>query len=114
MSDLDGMAFEALADLREEVDKKMKDILNADKEELAAKERLLGVTSKPTRSTKGSTIAAKYRNPKDPSQTWSGRGLPPRWMSESGKRKEYFLIENIQKRAKQKEDSNAGADAYAE
>ena len=30
--------------------------------------------------TKNSKIAAKYHNPEDPSQTWSGRGLTPKWM----------------------------------
>ena len=24
--------------------------------------------------------AQKYRNPEDPSETWSGRGRPPRWV----------------------------------
>jgi len=24
----------------------------------------------------------KYRNPKDPEQTWTGRGKPPRWLKE--------------------------------
>lgn len=27
-------------------------------------------------------VAPKYRNPNDPSQTWSGRGRTPRWMQE--------------------------------
>jgi DNA-binding protein H-NS len=27
----------------------------------------------------GRTVAAKYRNPADPAQTWSGRGKRPRW-----------------------------------
>ncbi|GAA0706009.1 H-NS histone family protein [Dyella marensis] len=26
------------------------------------------------------TVAAKYRNPEDPSQTWSGRGKRPLWL----------------------------------
>ncbi|MEO1867651.1 MAG: H-NS histone family protein [Methylococcales bacterium] len=30
--------------------------------------------------TKNSKVAAKYRNPEDSSQTWSGRGLTPKWM----------------------------------
>jgi DNA-binding protein H-NS len=29
--------------------------------------------------SKRSKVAAKYRNPADHSQTWSGRGRPPRW-----------------------------------
>jgi len=30
--------------------------------------------------TKNAKVAAKYRNPEDSSQTWSGRGLTPKWM----------------------------------
>lgn len=30
--------------------------------------------------SKNAKIAAKYRNPQDASQTWSGRGLTPKWM----------------------------------
>ena len=25
-------------------------------------------------------VPAKYRNPRNPSQTWSGRGMKPRWL----------------------------------
>lgn len=32
---------------------------------------------------KGGAIAIKYRNPKDSSQTWSGRGRKPRWITEA-------------------------------
>jgi DNA-binding protein H-NS len=35
-----------------------------------------GATGKTTRAK----VAPKYRNPQDASQTWSGRGLKPRWM----------------------------------
>ena len=40
-------------------------------------------------------VAPKYRDPKDRSQTWAGRGLQPRWLKEaikSGKKLESFLI----------------------
>lgn len=33
-------------------------------------------------STKKRTVAAKYQNPSDPAQTWSGRGRKPRWVDE--------------------------------
>lgn len=29
----------------------------------------------------GSTVAPKYRNPNDPSQTWTGRGKQPLWLA---------------------------------
>jgi DNA-binding protein H-NS len=47
------------------------------------------------KTTKGSKVAAKYRNPGNTKETWSGRGLPPRWMADlikKGKKREDFLI----------------------
>ena len=35
----------------------------------------------PRKSTKGSTVAPKYRNPANPAETWSGRGKHPRWLA---------------------------------
>jgi DNA-binding protein H-NS len=32
------------------------------------------------RSSKGSKAPIRYRNPNDASQTWSGRGLKPKWL----------------------------------
>jgi DNA-binding protein H-NS len=40
----------------------------------------------------GSKGVAKYRNPKDPSQTWNGRGRRPLWMAKAGGDIERFLI----------------------
>lgn len=36
-------------------------------------------------------VAPKYRDPAT-GQTWTGRGRAPRWMAESGKPRESFLI----------------------
>jgi DNA-binding protein H-NS len=44
------------------------------------------------RAGKGSKIAPKYCNPKDPSQTWTGRGRRPKWMVEAGGDMKRFLI----------------------
>ena len=44
-------------------------------------------------SKAGSTVAAKYRGPNG--ETWSGRGLMPRWLSTlvaQGRKKEEFAI----------------------
>lgn len=52
-----------------------------------------GVARKST--GKGSKVAPKYRNPANAQETWSGRGLPPRWMAsliKKGKKREDFLI----------------------
>ena len=37
-------------------------------------------------------VAPKYRNPKDPSQTWTGRGRRPLWIVEAGGNINRFLI----------------------
>jgi DNA-binding protein H-NS len=47
------------------------------------------------RGGKGRKVAAKYVNPDDPSETWTGRGRKPRWLSaklKDGDRIEKFLI----------------------
>jgi len=48
------------------------------------------------KSTAGTKVAPKYRNPDQPSQTWSGRGKHPKWMTDamaaSGRKPDDFLI----------------------
>jgi DNA-binding protein H-NS len=44
------------------------------------------------REGKRSKTAPKYRNPKDPSQTWTGRGRRPNWIVEAGGDPKKFLI----------------------
>lgn len=47
------------------------------------------------RGGKGRTVAAKYVNPDDPSETWTGRGRKPRWLNaklQEGAKLERFLI----------------------
>lgn len=49
--------------------------------------------SKGAKKTAGSTVAAKFRGPKG--ETWSGRGLTPRWLAAlvaQGSQKEDFAI----------------------
>lgn len=48
-----------------------------------------------TRGGKGGNAVAKYRDPKNSANTWSGRGRPAKWLAdyiESGKDKDDFLI----------------------
>src|SRR3546814_6553760 len=43
-------------------------------------------------------VAPKYRNPANAKETWSGRGLQPRWLAElvrQGRKAEEFLIEKV-------------------
>ncbi|WP_024511672.1 H-NS histone family protein [Bradyrhizobium sp. ARR65] len=40
-------------------------------------------------------VLPKYQNPKNPAETWSGRGKQPRWFKaqlKAGKKPEHFLI----------------------
>lgn len=46
-------------------------------------------------AAKGAKVAPKYRNPADPSQTWAGRGMAPKWLAAElakGKKLEDFAI----------------------
>ncbi len=50
---------------------------------------------KPVSARRGSKVAPKYRNPHNHDQTWTGRGVKPRWLAalvEQGRRMEEFLI----------------------
>ena len=38
------------------------------------------VRGKASRRIKRRTLAAKYRNPANPKETWAGRGNKPRWL----------------------------------
>ncbi|WP_201315129.1 H-NS histone family protein [Dyella sp. EPa41] len=38
---------------------------------------------KASNALKGKTVAPKYRNPEDASQTWTGRGRKPSWVAEA-------------------------------
>ena len=44
---------------------------------------------------KGRSVAPKYRDPENPSQTWAGRGQAPRWLTayeQQGRKRDEFLI----------------------
>jgi DNA-binding protein H-NS len=45
-------------------------------------------------------VAPKYRNPENPSETWAGRGLKPRWLAaalKGGKKLDDFQIGGVGK-----------------
>ena len=55
---------------------------------------LVAKTAGPRASTSGRKVAAKYRDPAS-GQTWTGRGLKPKWLSaalESGKQLTDFAV----------------------
>jgi len=68
------------------------------------------------RGRRGATrkVAPKYRNPDNPSQTWAGRGLKPRWLAtaiKAGKKLEHFSIAAIGKKAAKKSRKKPGKGA---
>ena len=55
-----------------------------------------GETNKARSTRKGSTVAIKYRDPDNASNTWTGRGVKPRWLNaylEQGRSIEDFKIQ---------------------
>jgi DNA-binding protein H-NS len=97
---LNSLSVAKLRDLRGKVDAAINEKIAARRGELET--QLSELARHDPRVTRGKTrgrlgpVPPKYRNPKDPSETWAGRGLQPRWLKEaikSGKKLESFLIE---------------------
>src|SRR5438309_9111904 len=112
--DLDAMDDTQLGDLIDHAQAKLRERVTSRLEEYRALANKVGFTVSIGRSGEGEgrrgrrpsmhpgggesrgTVAPKYRNPDNPSQVWSGRGKPPRWMDEklkAGTPKERFLIQ---------------------
>ncbi len=92
--DLKKLGVKELAALQADIQSEMSRKKQEQKREVVAKVKALladhGMTlddlpgrsaAKPAKATKG-TVPPKYRNPKDSSQTWTGRGRKPRWVAE--------------------------------
>ena len=102
---LDKMSYAELAELRDRVDAAMitaqaaeKQALRAELEAMAAKAGLTVAEvfgNGKVGGRKGSKVAVKYRNPKDASQTWTGRGRKPIWLADllkKGQKIESFAV----------------------
>lgn len=89
-----------------EIDRQISDARRHERSEAISKVRALmaehGLTASdlvarstaPRASTSGRKVAAKYRDPAS-GQTWTGRGLKPKWLSaalESGKQLTDFAV----------------------
>lgn len=100
LNGLDKMTYAELSELRDHVDAAMIEAKSSERQAVRAKmealasesgytvAELLGNGKRTSRkgSLKGSTVAAKFRNPKDPTQTWAGRGRKPLWLVEALKK----------------------------
>ena len=95
-NDLKSMPLEELWKLREEIIVRLGSKLVAEKAKL--EERLHQLRPQDHRVRRPyPKVFPKYQNPKNPTETWSGRGRHPRWLSPqlgSGKKLDDFRIHN--------------------
>lgn len=89
--DLESLSLKELKDLRTQVDRAISSFEGRRKREAAAeleaKARELGFTLQDLvdagSTRKRGKAEAKYANPENPSDTWTGRGRKPRWFAEA-------------------------------
>lgn len=101
MNGLEKMSFAELADVETQIGRLKSEKQNAERS--AVRQRLVDLAKEHGfdihelfgKGRKG-TVAVKYRDPKNPGNTWTGRGRMPRWMvaaTKGGKSsKDDFLI----------------------
>jgi len=99
MKNYQRMSMEELWNLHETIAAELTRKMQLEKKKL--EDRLLRISS--DSDSESSTrerrpypkVLAKYRNPKNPKETWSGRGKQPRWLAaqlHSGEELDQFLI----------------------
>jgi DNA-binding protein H-NS len=107
----DGMSVDELWQLHEELSQALSVRLTSEKRELERRlaqlrrEKVMrqserqsetaDVRSAPRERRKYPRVVPKYRNPEEPSETWSGRGKQPRWLAaalKTGHKIEEFVI----------------------
>jgi DNA-binding protein H-NS len=100
-TNLKSMSIDKLSKLKEQVDAalsvKALEERRALQAQLGKLERFAtsGLRAGGGRGGARGAVAPKYRNPENPSETWAGRGLKPRWLEaalKSGKELEDFSI----------------------
>jgi DNA-binding protein H-NS len=106
---LKSMSIDKLSKLKEQVDAALSTKALEERRALQAQlgklERFAtsGLRAKGGRGGARGAVAPKYRNPENPSETWAGRGLKPRWLAaalKSGKKLEDFSIAAPEKKSR--------------
>lgn len=98
--ELAGVIESAQRALREKMDHKRKDVILQIKELASSiNVNVEIVDNAPTKISgrKGSKVAPKYQNPYNNAQTWTGRGMKPKWLSsmlDAGRSIEEFEIKH--------------------
>jgi len=97
--ELKSMSVDELWELHEQVDAELGRKMVTEKATLEARLRKLStISQKPSSKSQKRAypkVLPKYRNPKNRSETWAGRGRQPRWLAaqlRSGKKLEDFQI----------------------
>jgi DNA-binding protein H-NS len=98
---LESMSVDQLWDLHEALVAELSRKITLEKATLEQRLRKLGFTAIHGQSDRRRRpypkVLPKYRNPKNPAETWAGRGKQPRWLRaqlRSGKRLDDFRIRN--------------------
>lgn len=95
-SELQSVIQNAEKALKEKQASKRKEVIAQIKELAASIGVSVDIKEEDGRSSrKGSKVAPKYRNPNNPAETWTGRGVAPKWMQaliDAGHEKSEFLI----------------------
>lgn len=100
--DLKSISLDDLWDLHGQVTAELSRRMSDEKTKLEERLRQLqaaGSTARPNHERRPyPKVRPKYRNPKNPSETWAGRGKQPRWLRaqlRSGKKLNDFLIQKL-------------------
>lgn len=109
---LDAMSVDEMWQLHEEISQVLSVRLTSEKRELEKRLAQLrheketrqsepadAVKDVPRERRKYPRVFPKYRNPNEPSETWSGRGKQPRWLAaalKTGRTIEEFMISNAE------------------
>ena len=100
-SKLDSMSYKELLKLKSEVEAAISARRESEQEQVRrkifdlAKQSGIDVSDLFGRSTSKKKVAVKFRNPANPSQTWTGRGRQPRWLVEAlkkGAKRDSFAV----------------------
>ena len=110
---LDAMSIDEMWQLHEEIGAVLSSRLTSEKRELEKRlaqlrrEKEMRQSEAPDSQAKDAPrerrkyprVFAKYRNPNEPSETWSGRGKQPRWLTaalNTGRTIDEFVIGNVE------------------
>ena len=95
-SDLENVIENAGKELLARQQAKRKEVIAQIKELAASIDIKIEINDTKTKSTRrGKKVPAKYQNPNDPTQRWSGRGMKPKWLTaflDKGQKLEKFEI----------------------